>query len=88
MFADQMLISDQLLELGFLTEEEKAKRLNVRRSVYLDEDVDAGQRLRDAAVKFKRPGFGMSPVQYEEQMDKVFNKVLPAGSLLNLEDLS
>lgn len=71
-----------------MTEEEKSTRLNVRRSVYLDEDVEKGQLLREAKVKFKRPGFGMSPLQYEEHMDKVFNKELPSGSLLNLGDLS
>ena len=70
-----------------MSDEEKSKRLNVRRSVYLDQDVEAGQRLGDAKVKFKRPGFGMSPVQYEEHMDKVFSKALPAGSLLNLGEI-
>ena len=40
MFADQMLISDQLLELGFLTEEEKAK---LQKVLAADENLQKNQ---------------------------------------------
>lgn len=71
-----------------MSDEEKSKRLNVRRSVFLDEDVEAGQCLKNAKVKFKRPGYGISPDQYENYLDKSFIRSVTAGSLLDLDDLS
>ena len=68
-----------------MTAEEKLKRLSLRRSVILDADVAVGSRLKDAAVKFKRPGYGLSPDRYEEIGDKVFVSNLSKGMLVREE---
>lgn len=66
---------------------EKQNRLNIRRSVILAEDVQQGQKLGDVKVKFKRPGYGISPDLYETLLDREFNKPLSAGALVDLSDL-
>lgn len=68
--------------------EEKKKRLNVRRSVYLDQDVKAGQKLGDVKVKFQRPGYGIPPDLYETLLESKINKDLNVGECLSLKDLS
>lgn len=70
-----------------LSQEEKKQRLNVRRSAYLAEEVKAGDGVADAAVHFKRPGFGIPPDVFESLGDMLFAKDLPAGHQLRLCDL-
>jgi len=71
-----------------MTAVEKEKRLNVRRSVILDQDVVAGQKLKDVKVKFKRPGYGIAPDSYESMGDMSFNQDLLAGHILSVHELS
>jgi sialic acid synthase SpsE len=68
--------------------EERKRRLIGRRSVYLAEPAKEGQRLRDAKVDFRRPGFGIGPDVYETLLDRSFRRDLPEGHLLTLEDFS
>lgn len=68
--------------------EELTKRQRIRRSVYLKQPAKAGQRLADVAVEFRRPGFGISPDLYEQLLDRVLTRDLPAEHLLALADLS
>jgi len=70
-----------------MTDEEKMRRLNVRRSVVLEEGVRQGESLGSARVNFKRPGFGIAPNEYEYLLEKRFRSALPAGSVLQLTDL-
>jgi len=70
-----------------LSDFEKEKRLNLRRSVILAEPVKAGQRLGDVKVKFKRPGFGVAPDVYETMLDMTFSKDLKESHLLSVHDL-
>jgi N,N'-diacetyllegionaminate synthase len=63
-----------------LTDEEKRKRIAVRRSVYLARAVQARTALRDAEVVFKRPGHGLAPDSYERLLDYVFREPLAAGT--------
>ncbi|SES34732.1 N-acetylneuraminate synthase [Vreelandella subterranea] len=71
-----------------MTDHEKQKRLNARRSAILDEAVTEGQTLSSAKVKFKRPGYGVAPDQYEKMVGMSFNKALPKGHVLSVQDLS
>lgn len=71
-----------------MTDVEKQKRLNVRRSLILDEDVKVGQSLSNTKVKFKRPGYGIAPDTYEAMIDMSFNKDLPKGHVVSVHDLS
>jgi len=70
-----------------LTAEEVEKRKAIRRSVFLRDAVKAGQALADVSVDFRRPGFGLTPQQYEECSGMVFERDMAAGSLVNLSDL-
>lgn len=67
--------------------EELTKRQRIRRSVYLAQPVEAGQRLDQVAVEFRRPGFGIAPDQYESMLSCTFAQPLPAGTLLVPEHL-
>jgi N,N'-diacetyllegionaminate synthase len=68
--------------------EEREKRKNVRRSVFLKSPVKAGQRLKDVEVDFRRPGIGIGPDMYETLLDLSFKSDLPAGHMLSLNDFS
>jgi N,N'-diacetyllegionaminate synthase len=71
-----------------MTDIEKQKRLNARRSLILDEEVQSGQILAKTKVKFKRPGYGISPDVYETMIDMTFNKSLPKGHVVSVHDFS
>ena len=63
------------------------KRQAVRRSVYLQKAVKAGTRLADAAIEFRRPGFGVGPDMFDALAEQTFKRDLPAGHLVTLTDL-
>ena len=67
--------------------EEKKKRLALRRSVFLTEDTRAGVKLKDCAIEFRRPGFGISPDRYEELLETQLMRDLAKGYCLKLTDL-
>ncbi len=66
---------------------ENARRRSIRRSVFLDAPVRAGQKLHDAKVLFRRPGFGLGPEQYEAIPEARFRRDLPAGHNVTAADL-
>ncbi len=63
------------------------KRQANRRSIYLKAATKAGTRLADAAIDFRRPGFGLGPEMLDVLGDQKIKKDLPAGHLLALSDL-
>jgi sialic acid synthase SpsE len=67
-------------------DDEIKRRQNVRRSIYLKSAAKAGTRLADAAIDFRRPGFGLGPELYDILADRRFKSDLPAGHLLALAD--
>ena len=70
-----------------LHEAERKRRLAIRRSVFLDRSVKAGDKLGDAPVLFRRPGFGMAPDQYEDMTNMRFRRDLPAGHMVEVTDV-
>jgi sialic acid synthase SpsE len=70
-----------------LAQAERDKRASVRRSVYLRERVRVGQKISEAAVEFRRPGFGIGPDLYESLLDYTFRKDFPAGHMLRIGDI-
>ena len=66
--------------------EELKRRQAVRRSMYLKEAAKAGMRLAEAAIDFRRPGFGIGPEMFDVLADQKFKRDLPAGHLLSLAD--
>lgn len=70
-----------------LHDTERDKRTAIRRSAHLIQDGKAGQRVRELSIDFKRPGFGLSPVEYENLGELTLAKDLPSGHRLCLSDL-
>lgn len=66
---------------------ERARQTAVRRSAFLNAPVKAGQRLHDADILFRRPGFGFRPDQYAAAPDARFRRDLPAGHMIISGDL-
>ena len=64
------------------------RRASIRRSTFLAGDAKAGTQLGDAAVEFRRPGFGIGPDQYETLRDRALRNDLPKGHQLSFKDLS
>lgn len=67
---------------------ELEKRNAIRRSIFLAEPVKAGQRLGDVKIEFRRPGFGISPAEYEAITDAVFTQNLPTEHCLSWQDFT
>ncbi len=70
-----------------LHEEERKKRDDIRRSVFLKQNAKAGTRLGDCIVEFRRPGFGIPPDRYDELKYAYIKADLEAGHRLKLADL-
>lgn len=70
-----------------LHQAERQKRASVRRSVYLSDSVSKGQKVKEALVEFRRPGFGIGPDLYESLLDYQFRRDLPAGHMLSFGDI-
>lgn len=67
-----------------LHEEEIKKRNSIRRSVFLRKDAKAGQSLSDCDIEFRRPGFGITPDQYENMQGDILKSDVSAGEMLTM----
>lgn len=67
---------------------EREKRNAIRRSVFIAAPAKAGQKLREVKVEFRRPGFGITPDQYDKLMDYVLTTDCEAGYRLSMTDLA
>lgn len=67
--------------------EEIKKRVNVRRSAILAEDVSKGTPLCKAKINFSRPGDGVSPDLFDMLKDAAFKYDLPRNHKLQLTDI-
>jgi len=70
-----------------LSAREKEQRLVGRRSVYLADSAKAGQPLKEVAVNFQRPGYGISPDEYEHLLEMKVKTDLKIGHRLSRHDL-
>ena len=50
--------------------------------------MKAGQKLSQAKVEFRRPGFGIGPDMYDGLLDATFTRDLEAGYCLSYTDLN
>ena len=66
---------------------EYERRKSARRSLHVKDAVRAGQSLREVSVEFRRPGYGISPDQYESLLEATFRSDLPPGHTVALSDL-
>ncbi len=67
--------------------EERQRRNAVRRSAWLVDGAQSGDRLGDLKVEFRRPGDGVAPDLFERLADARLARNVPPGHRLELGDL-
>ena len=67
------------------TEKEK-NSLIFRRSIYVSEDINKGEKFTTNNLRIVRPGFGESPAYYERILGKISPKDLKKGTPFKLEN--
>ncbi|WP_088071939.1 pseudaminic acid synthase [Gottfriedia luciferensis] len=67
--------------------EEEIKSLQFRRSIYISEDIKAGQALTKDNIKIVRPGYGLAPKYYELILGKIVNRDIVKGTALSWDVL-
>lgn len=70
-----------------MSSSEIEKRNAIRRSIFVTENVQAGQKLSDVAIEFRRPGFGIGPEHYPSLKDATFTKDVAANTAISFSDL-
>jgi sialic acid synthase SpsE len=68
------------------TEEEK-KSIQFRRSIYISENIKAGQILTKDNIKIIRPGYGLAPKYIDLILGKKINRNLEKGTALHWDML-
>ncbi len=66
------------------TEAEKGN-VKFRRSLYVVQDMKAGDIFSSANVRSIRPGFGLAPKHYDDVIGKVASQDIPFGTALKME---
>lgn len=69
-----------------LTEKQKKGR-DFSRSLYVSEDIKAGEALTEKNIKSIRPGFGMHPKYYNEVLGKKTTKAFEKGDPLTFDSI-
>ena len=67
---------------------EEISRLNARRSIVLARDLKAGQTITEQDLVAKRPGTGISPMNWDEVLGKKVVRDLPEDHILTWDDLA
>lgn len=68
------------------TEKEKAS-LKFRRSIYVAEDIKAGELFTEKNIRIVRPGYGLEPKYYPTLLNKTAKKDYKMGTPIKFEDL-
>jgi pseudaminic acid synthase len=61
--------------------------LKYRRSVYISQDIKAGELLSAENIRIVRPGFGLAPKYYDILIGRRVNKDLPKGTAMSWEHI-
>jgi sialic acid synthase SpsE len=67
---------------------EKDARLHARRSIFVSRDVRIGEILTEDMLIAKRPGNGISPLDWDRIIGKIANRFIPKDSLLRWDFFS
>lgn len=70
---------------GATEKEEKSRQF--RRSIYISQDMNIGEVLTEQNMKVIRPGFGLSPMYYEQMLGKCVKVSKKRGEPLRWEDI-
>ena len=66
---------------------EKVSRVNARRSIVANTNLKKGSVLNDSNLTFKRPGFGISPIEWDNIIGKKLNKDIVKDHVLKWDDI-
>jgi len=69
-------------------ETEEISRLNARRSIVLTRDVKADQKITEQDLVAKRPGTGISPMDWDQVIGQKFCRDLPEDHILTWDDIT
>lgn len=67
---------------------EELSRLNARRSIVLNKDLRAGEKLQAADLTYKRPGTGVSPLYWDDVIGRQVLRDMRADDILQWQDLA
>jgi sialic acid synthase SpsE len=67
---------------------EAIARKNARRSIVVAQDIPAGKKLTAEDLTYKRPGTGISPLHWDEVLNRCTITALQADHILQWQDLS
>ena len=67
---------------------EEISRLNARRSIVLSRDLKTGHRITEQDLVAKRPGTGISPMNWDDVLGKKLTRDLPEDHILIWDDLT
>ena len=67
-----------------VTESESKNRIIARKSIVAARDIDAGEVLSENNITVKRPGCGISPMEWENVIGKIAKKNFLADDLIEL----
>lgn len=87
----KMLVEESeraLLSLGKITYgilEEEKKSLTFKRSIYIVEDMKAGEVLNKTNIRIIRPGLGMAPCNLDIVLGRIINKDVKKGTALSFD---
>lgn len=79
------------LAMGVESYELTPKQISGRRygrSIYVNKEIKAGEKITENNIKIVRPSFGLAPKHYNEVLGKSVNKNLEYGDRLSLEDIN
>ncbi|PPR48022.1 MAG: N,N'-diacetyllegionaminic acid synthase [Alphaproteobacteria bacterium MarineAlpha5_Bin9] len=66
---------------------EEISRLNARRSIIVSKKILKGEKISSSNITCKRPGSGISPIHWNDILNKKVNKNLDIDDILNWDDL-
>ena len=67
-------------------DEQQQRKLN-RRSAFLTDKAQAGMKLSSSSVEFRRPGFGLSPKEFEALGSATFRRDIDMNEVIRPADL-
>lgn len=70
-------------QISYSPGEQESKSLKFRRSLYIAEDMAAGEVLTPKNLRVVRPGYGLAPKYYEVLLGKKVNRAVRKGTPLN-----
>lgn len=76
---------EALGEIGYMVQEQEKKSLAFRRSLYVAEDMKAGEAFTEKNLRRIRPGLGLAPKYYDIILGRRVNKDVERGTPVQWE---